>query len=247
MSDGSRSGVNCIRRHEPPVERAIALASDVLPTPGTSSMRRWPSENRHTSARCTARRLPRSTRSICAASVSNRSLNDCSGRGAACTVVDLRRGRPGPRRAAVLPGDAGHRRHATVPGVGPTRGDPGMTHGAAFWFPYLLRSLLAVLRRPRLWSTAVRQVVRAIPARWWRGRRSSRCPIARTCGSGSRPRTDGRRRPESTDVVRYLEWCRDRGRSRSVLGTVDRRAGPARPDLTAPGTVRTGTLSPHGR
>ena len=37
---GSRSGVNWIRCHEPPVARARALASEVLPTPGTSSMRR---------------------------------------------------------------------------------------------------------------------------------------------------------------------------------------------------------------
>ena len=30
--------MNWMRRHEPPIERAIALASDVLPTPGTSSI-----------------------------------------------------------------------------------------------------------------------------------------------------------------------------------------------------------------
>ncbi len=61
------------------------------------------------------------------------------------------------------PGDAGHRRHATVPGVGPNRGDPGMTHGAAFWF----HCVWAVVRRPHLWFTAARQMARAVPSRWW--------------------------------------------------------------------------------
>ena len=36
-SDGSRSGVNWMRLHVPLIEWAIALASDVLPVPGTSS------------------------------------------------------------------------------------------------------------------------------------------------------------------------------------------------------------------
>ena len=37
---GSRSGVNWIRRTEQSIDRASALASMVLPTPGTSSMSR---------------------------------------------------------------------------------------------------------------------------------------------------------------------------------------------------------------
>ena len=40
MSLGSRSGVNWIRRTEQSIDRAKALASIVLPTPGTSSMSR---------------------------------------------------------------------------------------------------------------------------------------------------------------------------------------------------------------
>ena len=40
MSLGSRSGVNCTRRTELSTERASALASIVLPTPGTSSISR---------------------------------------------------------------------------------------------------------------------------------------------------------------------------------------------------------------
>ena len=39
-SDGSRSGVNWMRRNEQPRLRAIALARTVLPVPGTSSMSR---------------------------------------------------------------------------------------------------------------------------------------------------------------------------------------------------------------
>ena len=39
---GSRSGVNWMRRKVQPIDLAKALASIVLPTPGTSSIRRWP-------------------------------------------------------------------------------------------------------------------------------------------------------------------------------------------------------------
>src|SRR5437764_11723813 len=45
-SDGSRSGVNCRRENEQSTERASAFASVVLPTPGRSSMIRWPSASR---------------------------------------------------------------------------------------------------------------------------------------------------------------------------------------------------------
>ena len=48
MSVGRRSGVNCTRRNSPEKHRASALASVVLPTPGTSSMSRcWPAQERH--------------------------------------------------------------------------------------------------------------------------------------------------------------------------------------------------------
>ncbi len=40
MSPGSRSGVNCTRLTEQSMDRASALASEVLPTPGTSSTSR---------------------------------------------------------------------------------------------------------------------------------------------------------------------------------------------------------------
>ena len=64
MSDGSRSGVNCTRRTEQSIERPSALASIVLPTPGTSSTSRWPSASSTTRARSTELRLPSMTLSI---------------------------------------------------------------------------------------------------------------------------------------------------------------------------------------
>src|SRR5712691_1105603 len=45
-SDGSRSGVNCMREKDTSSERARAFASIVFPTPGKSSRIRWPSLTR---------------------------------------------------------------------------------------------------------------------------------------------------------------------------------------------------------
>ena len=50
MSEGSRSGVNWTRFHVPDTDSAMARARLVLPTPGTSSSRRWPSDTRATRA-----------------------------------------------------------------------------------------------------------------------------------------------------------------------------------------------------
>ena len=47
MSEGVMSGVNWMRLKEQSSERARALASVVLPTPGTSSISTWP---RHSTA-----------------------------------------------------------------------------------------------------------------------------------------------------------------------------------------------------
>ncbi len=55
---GSRSGVNCTRPKMPWIERASAFARLVLPTPGTSSTRRWPSDSRHSTTRRMASGLP---------------------------------------------------------------------------------------------------------------------------------------------------------------------------------------------
>src|SRR6476620_634209 len=58
MSAGSRSAVHWIRANGPSIERASARASAVLPTPGESSIRTWPSAARATS---TDRRTSAST------------------------------------------------------------------------------------------------------------------------------------------------------------------------------------------
>ena len=62
MSAGSRSGVNCTRRKSPEKQRARALASVVLPTPGTSSMRRCCPARRATRTWSSTSSLPRMTR-----------------------------------------------------------------------------------------------------------------------------------------------------------------------------------------
>ena len=74
-SDGSRSGVNWMRLHVPFTEWAIALASDVLPVPGTSSSSRWPSVNRHTRASAIWSRLPLMTCSTLSSRALNQWLN----------------------------------------------------------------------------------------------------------------------------------------------------------------------------
>ncbi len=58
MSEGSRSGVNWMRRTEQSMDLASALASIVLPTPGTSSMSRCPSASSTVSESRTTSGLP---------------------------------------------------------------------------------------------------------------------------------------------------------------------------------------------
>src|SRR5690348_7867566 len=52
MSVGSRSGVNWIREKVQSTERASAFATIVFPTPGKSSMIRWPSLTRQSATSC---------------------------------------------------------------------------------------------------------------------------------------------------------------------------------------------------
>ncbi len=60
-SEGSRSGVNWMRRHCPRTAAAIARARVVLPTPGTSSSSTWPWANIAVSASRTTSGLPSTT------------------------------------------------------------------------------------------------------------------------------------------------------------------------------------------
>ncbi len=76
-------------------------------------------------------------------------------------------------------------------------------------------ALLAVLRRPDLWVTGVRQALVLAPDGWWR--RAPHLPLPDPAylrfrmitanggdGTGASPRAVGR------DLVTYLEWCRTR-------------------------------------
>jgi hypothetical protein len=70
--------------------------------------------------------------------------------------------------------------------------------------------VLAVLRRPALWPTAVRQLRRAAARGWWR--RPPFLPLPSSDYVRFRLLTqygDGDAIPSADDVVRYLEWCRD--------------------------------------
>ena len=63
--------MNCTRFHVQSIEPASALARLVLPTPGTSSISRWPSASRHMTAMSMASRLPCTTRAMLVVIASN--------------------------------------------------------------------------------------------------------------------------------------------------------------------------------
>lgn len=73
----------------------------------------------------------------------------------------------------------------------------------------MARAAAAVLVRPWLWVTAVRQLRRLVPDRWWSRRPHLPVPdpaylrfrlVTAYGGAGGDPRPD--------DVVTYLHWCR---------------------------------------
>src|SRR4051812_6953830 len=96
-SDGRRSGVNWSREKEQSIERASAFASIVFPTPGKSSMIRWPSATRQSttsrsvsSGACTTTaRLSTIRWTASAASASTRSLPTASSTRLLQTPCDL--------------------------------------------------------------------------------------------------------------------------------------------------------------
>ncbi|CAN5239294.1 hypothetical protein BH18ACT4_BH18ACT4_13970 [soil metagenome] len=68
---------------------------------------------------------------------------------------------------------------------------------------------VAVLRRPSLWGTAIRQVRRLAPTGWWRPR--PHLPVPDGDYLRFRLQTqygDPDHGPEPADVIAYLEWCR---------------------------------------
>jgi len=73
----------------------------------------------------------------------------------------------------------------------------------------VIRSTLAVLRRPRLWPTAIRQARRTAAPGWWKHRPF--LPVPGGAYLEFRMLTqygDAGRQPDPGDVVSYLEWCR---------------------------------------
>gem|GEM_PF-525689 len=81
-----------------------------------------------------------------------------------------------------------------------------------FWW----ETFVGILRRPRLWGTALRQTGRLARPGWWR--RPPFLPVPDRAYLRFRMETqygaDGD--PEPTDVLEYLEWCRSM--ERGVLG-----------------------------
>src|SRR6476661_2215852 len=80
-SDGSRSGVNWIREVVPEMVAASALASVVLPVPGTSSSNRCPSETRQINDSLMASGLPTSARPMASVTAEKRPANRAASAG----------------------------------------------------------------------------------------------------------------------------------------------------------------------
>ena len=71
------------------------------------------------------------------------------------------------------------------------------------------RAALAVLARPVLWGTALRQVLVLAPSGWWRS--APHLPLPDPAYLRFRLQTaygDPERDPDPADVVTYLHWCR---------------------------------------
>ena len=80
--------MNWMRRIDPSMDCEMALASDVLPVPGTSSSSRWPSASMQIRAMRTTSLLPLMNDSTFAARASNRSANQAA-RAGGRPVLDL--------------------------------------------------------------------------------------------------------------------------------------------------------------
>ena len=80
--------MNCTRPNEQSIERASALARLVLPTPGTSSMSRWPSETRHSRTRSITSALPWMTFWMLREMAPNSSANEPRGSAVSCVAKD---------------------------------------------------------------------------------------------------------------------------------------------------------------
>lgn len=88
----------------------------------------------------------------------------------------------------------------------PAPSPAGPRAGATTW---VRPAAWAVARRPHLWGTALRQVLRLARPGWWRRRPHLPLPdpaylsfrLQTAYGAAERP-------PDPADVITYLEWCR---------------------------------------
>jgi hypothetical protein len=73
---------------------------------------------------------------------------------------------------------------------------------------WLVRTLLVVLARPRLWGIAIRQSLRLARPGWWR--RPPFLPVPDAAYLRFRLLTmyGSDQEPDPADIVPYLEWCR---------------------------------------
>ena len=224
--------MNWMRCQVPPIERAIALASEVLPTPGTSSIRRWPSAKRHTSARCTARACPGCTRSTLPRARASNTVRGTSVVGGwvpleptVCTLhLPLRRApvRRAWRRAR----------------------EPGRPDGTATCRDGSLRrrALLderrvgpSLRRPPARGRPRSRQAGRLARPGWWRRAAvPARCPTATTCASASRPST-GPSRARARRPRRATCGGAGRGRGAGSAPVSSRRAMPPGEEVSSLG------------
>ncbi|MCY4664951.1 MAG: hypothetical protein OXC00_09825 [Acidimicrobiaceae bacterium] len=81
--------------------------------------------------------------------------------------------------------------------------------GAVFAVRMVLRSARAVAVRPRLWLSALTQLARFAPDRWWR--RPPFMPLPPPELARFRSETmygDPAAAPSPADLVVWLEWCR---------------------------------------
>ena len=79
----------------------------------------------------------------------------------------------------------------------------------------MIRALGGLVRRPGLWPTAIRQARRTAAPGWWK--RRPFLPVPSGAYLEFRLVTqygDAAHRPESDDVVKYLQWCREWDRTR---------------------------------
>lgn len=76
----------------------------------------------------------------------------------------------------------------------------------------VVRVFLAILVRPRLWRTAVRQALRLASAGWWRRWPFLPLPAADYAAMRSTIQYGGHDQPiDAADVLKYLAWCKAEG------------------------------------